>query len=158
MSAELFSGVGSLTPDEQFGRIWPDQPDSWMSSEEEWIIYWYLKYKLKWVEDEDFYYQGRVYVDALFANRDFTQADFIIDTGPETKIGMIGNISALVLDPFTEFTHDRDLDFRRWQALAEEGYGLIFLASNDVKWRTAHVVAEALKGKDISNRGWGVVE
>jgi hypothetical protein len=156
MSAAFFDGFGEMVPkDGRAGRIWPDQPDWWLSSEEEWIVYWYLKHKLKWTEDEDFYYQGRVYTDALFASKDFTQADFIIDLGPESKVGQLGHLTALVLDPFTEFTHDRDTDFRRWQALLDNGYGLIFMASEDVKGRTAHVITEALRGKDISNRGWG---
>lgn len=137
------------------GRTWPDAPASWLFSLEEWIVYWYLKYKLRFVEGEDFYHNGRIFVPYLFQSRDFTQSDFIIDLGAESRVGSIGNIKALVLDPFTEFTHVRANDWKRWVALHDEGYGLIFMASDDVKERTALVVAEALKGRDISNRGWG---
>lgn len=142
-------------PEIHYGRAWPDAPDWWWHSEEEWIVYWYLKNKLRFEEGKDFYYQGRVYVPYLYQGKDFTQADFIIDLGPETPVGELVGYTALVLDPFTEFTHDRELDYRRWQALADEHYGLIFMAEHDIKWRLAFVVAEALRGKDISNRGWG---
>lgn len=138
-----------------FGRVWPDPPAWWWHSEEEWVVYWFLKHKLKLVEGQDFYYQGRVYLENYTPNKNFTQADFIIDLGPETPVGQIGDLNALVLDPFTEFTHNKKNDFDRWAALLKEGYAVIYMASDDVKYRTAHVVAEALKGKDISNRGWG---
>jgi len=141
----------------RYGREWPPAPAWWWHSEEEWIVYWYLKNKLKYVEGQDFYYQGRVYVPYLYQGKDFTQADFIIDLGPESPAGTLGDLTALVFDPFTEFTHDHDLDYRRWQALEDEGYGLIFMAEHDIKWRLAFTIAEGLKGKDLSNRGWGAV-
>lgn len=133
-------------------RPYPKPPPDWMASELEWIIYWWLKYKERWEENKDFYYNGRVFVPGLYSSSPFTQSDFIIDLGPNSRAGTILPYSALVLDPFTEFTHDIRADLDRWDAMQKAGYLLIFMAEADVKDRTDFVIREALTGADHSNR------
>lgn len=133
-------------------QAWPSPPATWFASLEEWIVYWWFKYKEKWVEGKDFYYNGRIFVPHLNPVKDFTQADFIIDLGPNARAGMYQDYQAIVLDPFTEFTHDYTFDVERRQALMEQGYLLIFMAEWDVKYRTTYVIQQALLGHDLSNR------
>lgn len=133
-------------------QAWPAPPTDWMASEEEWIVYWWFSDKEKWEEGKDFYYNGRIFVPFLNPVKDFTQADFIIPLGPDKRAGMYADYNAIVLDPFTEFTHDFSFDIERRDALADEQYLLIFLADYDVKTRTTYVITQALHGQDLSNR------
>jgi hypothetical protein len=136
-------------------RPWPPVPETWLASDLEWIVYWWFKYDQKWVEGEEFYYNGRVFVPGLYSSAPFTQADFIIDLGPTSRAGTILPYTALVLDPFTEFTHDIRSDLERRDAMEKAGYLLVFMAEDDVKTRTDYIIDEALKGEDHSNRGTG---
>lgn len=136
-------------------RAWPPAPATWMASDLEWACYWWFKYKEEWEEDKDFYYNGRVFVPGLYSSSPFTQSDFIIDLGPGSRAGTILPYSALVLDPFTEFTHDISADLDRWLALHQAGYLLVFLAEEDVKDRLDFIMTQALIGEDHSNRMGG---
>lgn len=153
--APSIEGLLRSTQKDQTRHLYPPPPAWWTAPAEEWIVYWYLKYKLHWEENKDFYYQARVFLPGFFQSKNFTQADFLIDLGPAAAAGMIGHYSALVLDPFTEFTHDLALDLARKAALDQEGYLLVFLAQHDLEARTEYTMREALRGVDISNRGTG---
>ncbi len=141
---------------DQTRHLYPPPPVWWTAPLEEWIVYWYLKDKLHWQENHDFYYQGRVFLPGFYQSKNFTQADFIVDLGPTAADGIIGSYQAIVLDPFTEFTHDYGLDIARKQALDQEGYLLVFLAQHDLEQRTDYVMREALRGIDLSNRNPGL--
>lgn len=141
-------------------RPYPKPPPTWQASELEWIVYWWFKYKERWEENKDFYFNGRIFVPGLFSSSPFTQVDFIIDLGPTSRAGTIIPYSAIVLDPFTEFTHDIRVDRDRRLALENDAgngnhYLLIFMSEQDVKNRTEYVITEALRGIDHSNRGQG---
>jgi hypothetical protein len=134
-------------------HIWPNPPKWWLHSVEEWIVYWYLKYHLRWEEDVEFFYQSRVYTQRLFASKDFTQADFLIPYGPRSRLGYNGNYTALVLDPFTTFTHTLAFDKERRDELELARYKLVFLAEWPLKFQTVHVMTEALfSARDLTDR------
>lgn len=139
----------SLVP----AKAYPPMPPTWLKSEGEWVVYWYLKYHKGWDEGTDFYFDTRIFVEALLRGVPLTQADFLIDLGPTSPLGSLGWFTALVLDPFTEFTHDFQYDKDRRDALAEEGYLLIFLAEETLKQGPIFLLDEALRGRDYSNRG-----
>src|SRR4051794_25643570 len=125
-------------------HMWPDPPKWWLHSVEEWIVYWYLKYYKHYEEDKDFFYQSRVYTQRLFSSKDFTQADFLIPYGATSPIGYNGFYTALVLDPFTEFTHNLAFDKERRDELDLARYRLIYLAEWPLKFQTRRVMDEAL--------------
>lgn len=134
---------------------WPPPPAWWLHSVGEWIVYWYLTEKRKFKLDVDFYYQSHVYADTLFANVPFTQADFLIDLGADTKLGDWGGYTGLVLDPFVEFTHDYAFDLERARVLNDHGYALVYLEEGALELETEWLIEEALRppGHDHSNRG-----
>lgn len=140
---------------QRLGQIWPNPPGWWMHSVEEWIVYWYLTVRKHMKEGQDFYYQSRVYTQRLYASKDFTQADFLIPYGSASVLGYNGRYTALVLDPFTEFTHNRVRDLERRDELELARYLLVYIAEWSLKFQTAYVIDEALKGRDLSNRGTG---
>lgn len=134
-------------------HVWPDPPETWGFSVGEWVVYWYLKYFLKWEEGIDWYHNGRVWLQGFHASNNFTPVDFIIDLGPGTRLGVYGKYTARVLDPITDYTHQNKVyDRERRNALAEEGYDLIFLDWWDLEWRTHHIIPQALRGIDESSR------
>ena len=137
-------------------HAYPDPPPNWIAPVEEWIVYWYFNSYLRWQLGKDWYYQGRIYLPYFFESVDFTQADFIIPLGAGHRAGQLGAYQAIVLDPFTEYTHSFDLDMKRKQALDAAGYLLIFLAQYDLEHRTLDVMRQALLGKDLSDRGAGI--
>lgn len=137
-------------------QVYPDPPPNWIAPVEEWIVYWYFNNHLRWQLGVDWYYQGRIILPYFFESKDFTQADFIIPLGGGHRAGQLGTYHAIVLDPFTEYTHSFDKDIQRKQALDAAGYLLIFLAQADLEHRTYAVMQEALLGHDLSNRGMGI--
>ncbi len=134
-------------------HIYPNVPSDWLYSEGEWIVHWYLTERRRFEEGKDFYHQSRIFAPYLFSNRNFTQADFIVDLGPRSKLGPIGNFKALVLDPFADFTHNYDFDMQRKRDLDLQRYRLVFLDIFDLENRTEEVIERALGGEDLSSRG-----
>lgn len=136
-------------------QVYPPMPPTWAKSEGEWIVYWYLSEYKHWREGTDFFFDTRIFVQALLRGLPLTQVDFLIDLGPGSPAGQLGWYTALVLDPFTEFTHDYQYDKDRRAELERRGYLLIFLDEDALRQQTLFVLGEALKGRDHSNRGTG---
>lgn len=135
------------------GQAYPNPPRWWMGPVGEWIIYWYLTARKRYKEGLDFYYQAPVFAPTLFASRDFTRVDFLIDLGPRSRAGQIGRYSALALDPITPFTHpDPQADKDKRTALELGGYLLIFIDTDALKMNPQRIIDEALKGHDLSSR------
>lgn len=134
-------------------KVYPPMPPTWPKSEGEWICYWYLKYHRHFVEDLDFYFDARVHVQALLRGAPLTQVDFLIDLGPTSPVGEIGWWKAIVLDPYTDFTHTFQYDKDRRDALNERGYLVIFLYEPRLKEEPIYLLDEALRGRDHSDRG-----
>lgn len=135
-------------------HIWPMPPATWAHSLGEWIVYWYLRYRKRFIEGRDFYFQSRLFAPTLFLARDYTEADFFIDMGPTSPIGQIAQYRGLVLDPFDEFTHSFAFDLRRRAELESNGYLLVYIANPQLELETEYVMEQALRGKDLSNRGY----
>lgn len=137
----------------RFGQPYPNPPKWWLGVIGEWVVYWYLTARKRFVEGKDFYYQAAVFAPYLFRARDFTRVDFLVDLGPHSRLGRIGNYTALALDPITPFTHpdpQRDKDKRT--SLQLGGYLLIFIEEGPLKQNPQRVMEAALRGKDLSSR------
>lgn len=132
---------------------YPNPPTWWLASLGEWVVYWYFTQVKRFVEGKDFYYQAPVFAPFLFSSRDFTRVDFLVDFGPDSKAGQVGDYKALAIDPITAFTHpDAAFDKRRRVELDEAGYLLVFLETTDLTTRPREVLELALRGIDVSSR------
>jgi hypothetical protein len=132
---------------------YPNPPNWWLGVVGEWVVYWYLTDRKRYVEGLDFYYQAPVHAPYLFRAKNFTRVDFLVDLGPKSRAGRIGHYSALALDPITAFTHpDPQADKRKRASLELGGYLLIFLQTEPMKLNPPRIIDAALKGKDLSNR------
>lgn len=133
--------------------IFPPPPPEWLASIGEWIVFWYLDRVKRWTYGQTWYYNSRLFLPYFYTSKDFTQADFIVDLGPSSQAGMLTPYTALVLDPITPFTHpDPGHDKDRRDALAAEGYRLVFLDEVPLKFQTRQVLEAALRGRDTSSR------
>lgn len=133
--------------------IWPNPPAEWGYSLGEWIVKWYLQERRHFVEGTDYYHQSFAYVPFLFANTNRTNVDFVIPYGPGTKLGINFRFKALIFDPYVDFTHDREFDLKRKQALYDEGYDLVFFEAKMLERDTENVIERGLLGQDLSDRG-----
>jgi hypothetical protein len=132
-----------------------DMPDWWQYSLGEWIVYWYLVYVKHFVPEKDFYHQSIAFVPFLYQDIDVTQADFLLDYGPDTPLGVSNRYKALIFDPFDPFTHDMDTDIKRRMLAGEAGYLIVFMLQAMLESIPETVIEAGLKGKDLSDRGDG---
>jgi len=141
------------------GDLFEPRP-GWTGSLNEWVVYAVLTRRLGYTAinegGRDFYY-GNVDIPLPgYLRGGKFRADFIIPYGPTRKLGAGFGYTAIIFDPYNEYTHaDHALDLLRKNLLEQARYQYIFMEENALMADPEGIVRLGLRGRDVSPLGVG---
>lgn len=137
---------------------YPDPPANWSGPLTEWVVWWWLTKRERYVPNRDFVYQPAIGTEIAVGgptnSKGFVRADFLIV--PQGQHGPMGYpyVNGLVINPITPFTHpSKAKDQLERSVFATLGYLEVFIDGDDLTGPTARpatVMRLALRGVDVS--------